>query len=356
MSSLRASSLVRSRRTASANDCRRSAAGPRLHDLDLPHHADLDPRAIVAHELLGQRQRLPLHLDGRVRMDQLPVRQPDVGERVDDGLIEVDVRDIAVDAGNDQLRPLVVGPEAPQQRLRVREARGRGEARVEVREGVGRFQTAAVPGHIVSTAAPPHPLADADVVAALVGDDGCAAEPSTVEQRTARQGRPVEAEARRSQGQERRVGSGDLHVPHERTDALDGDLPVAFEGPLNCVGEREIEPPYRPRVLYGPQRSFGDRTAEGGFERLRPRGARCNQRRSGNDQPDHDDGGNRMRQDVPPMTRQSAWQQGQYAPGTPTITARVAPHGTRVAPRPSHCRHPIAPVVCAVETVQTTGQ
>ena len=93
----------------------------------------LDTRPIVAHELLDQRQRqrqrLPLDLCGRVRMDQLPVRQPDVGQGVDDGLLEVDVGNTAVDAGNNQLRPLVVGPEAPQQRLRVREARSRGEAR-----------------------------------------------------------------------------------------------------------------------------------------------------------------------------------------------------------------------------------
>ena len=162
---------------------------------------------------------------------------------------------------NDQLRPLVVGPEAPQQPLRVREARGRGEARVEVREGVGRFQTVAVPGCIVPTATPPHPPADTDVVAGLVGDDGCTAEPAAVEQRAARLGRLVQAEAGRSQRQKRRAGRTDLHVPHEWTDALDGDLPVAFEGPLNCVGEREIEPPYRPRVLSGPKRDLGDCTA-----------------------------------------------------------------------------------------------
>ena len=264
MSCLRASSLVRSTRTVSASDCRRSAASSRACTTSIsPTMPILDTRPIVAHELLDQRQRqrLPLHLCGRVRMDQLPVRQPDVGQCVDDGLLEVDVGNTAVDAGNDQLRPLVVGPEAPQQRLRVREARGRGEARVEVREGVGRFQTVAVPGCIVPTATPPHPPADTDVVAALVGDDGCTAEPAAVEQRAARLGRLVQAEAGRSQRQKRRAGRTDLHVPHEWTDALDGDLPVAFEGPLNCVGEREIEPPYRPRVLSGPKRDPGDCTA-----------------------------------------------------------------------------------------------
>ena len=177
MSSLRASSLVRSTRKASASDCR-----PRLHDLDLPDHADLDTRAIVAHELLGQRKRLLLHVNGRARVDQFPVRQPYVGERIDDGLLDVDVGDSAVDAGDDQLRPCTVGSKAPQQRLRVGEARGGGEARVEVAKRVGRLQAVAVPGQLEAPAAPPHPLAYADVVAALVGDDGCATEPAAVEE------------------------------------------------------------------------------------------------------------------------------------------------------------------------------
>ena len=147
--------------------------------------------------------------------------------------------------------------------------------------------------------------------------------PPAVEQRAARQRCLVEAEAGRSQGQKRRAGSGDLRVAHQRTDPLDGDLPVALEGPLDCVGKREIELPHRPSVLSGPKRSLGDRSAEGGFERLSLCSACRRRRRSGNDQPDHEEGGNRTRQDVPPMTRQCAWQQGRYAPGTLAITARL---------------------------------
>ena len=94
-SSFKASSLVRCVSTAWASDWRRAAAfGLRLYDVDQGHRADLDPEPVVRHELLGQRQRLPLHVRGGARIDEIPVGEADLGERVDDDLFEVDVRDV----------------------------------------------------------------------------------------------------------------------------------------------------------------------------------------------------------------------------------------------------------------------
>ena len=101
-----------------------------------------------------------------------------------------------------------------------------------------------------------------------------------------------------ARGQERRVGSGDLRVPHEWIDALDRDLAVAFEGSLDRAREREIEPPCRPSVVSNPTRNFGDCTGKRGVNRLRLRSACSRKRRSGNDQPEHEDGANGIKQGV----------------------------------------------------------
>ena len=99
----------------------RRGFGLRLHDVDRRHGAHIDPDPVVRHELLGQRQRqrqrLPLHAHGGARVDQVPVGQTDVGQRVDDSLFDVDVGDVPVDARDDQLRAPRIGPKAAQQRL-----------------------------------------------------------------------------------------------------------------------------------------------------------------------------------------------------------------------------------------------
>ena len=213
----------------------------RLHDVDRRHRPDVDARPIVRHELLGQGQRLPLHAHGGARVDQIPVAQSHAGERVDDGLLEVDVGDVPVDAGDDQLRAPRIGPEAAQQRLRVLQRHVRAEARVEGREDVGRLPPRAVPGDVVPAAAPLDLLSDPEVVAAPVVDDGLAAKPAAVEYRAVGKGGLVEEEAGRGERQERRAGGGDHHVLHERVGALDGDVEVAFESALDRIVEREVE-------------------------------------------------------------------------------------------------------------------
>ena len=155
----------------------RRGFGLRLHDVDRRHRADLDPKQVVLDELLGQRQRLPLHVQGGARIDEIPVGEADVGQGVDDGLLEVDVGDVAADARDGELRAPAVGAEPAQQRLRVLQRHVRAEARVEGREDVGRLLARAVPGEVVAAAAPPDLLPDPEVVGALVGDDGPAAEP-----------------------------------------------------------------------------------------------------------------------------------------------------------------------------------
>jgi len=60
----------------------RRGLGLRRHDVDRRHRAHLDPHPVVLHELLGQRQRLPLHAHGGALVDEVPVGQTDVGQRV----------------------------------------------------------------------------------------------------------------------------------------------------------------------------------------------------------------------------------------------------------------------------------
>ena len=232
--------------------------GPRLHDVDRGHRADLDPEQVVLDEPLGQRQRPPLHVHGGARMDEVPVGQADVGQGVDDGLLEVDVGDVPVDARDDELRATGIGAEPAQQRLRVLQGHVCAEARVEGREDVGRLLSRGVPGDVVPAAAPPDLLSDPEVVGAPVGDDGPAAEPAAVEHGAVGSGSLVEVEAGRGEGQERRAGGGDLHVLHERVNALDGDVEVLLESALDGVVERELEAAGR---LPGPARDSGDSRA-----------------------------------------------------------------------------------------------
>ena len=154
----------------------------RLHDVDGREGAYLDARPVVAHELLGQLQRLLLHGDRRPRVHELPVRETHVGQRVDDGLLYVDIRDIAVDIRYHELRALRVGAEAAQQRLCVPQGHAGAEAGIEAREDVVRLQPVAVPGDVILAPAPFHPLVDAEVVGALLADDVAAAEAAAVEQ------------------------------------------------------------------------------------------------------------------------------------------------------------------------------
>ena len=279
----------------------RRSLGLRRHDVDRRHRSDLDAHPVVLHELLGQRHRLPLHAHGGARIDEIPVGQAYVGERVDDGLLEVDVGDVPVDARDDQLRAPRIGPKAAQQRLRVLQRHVRAEARVEGREDVGRLRPGAVPGDVVPAAAPLDLLTDPEVVGAPVGDDGLAAKPAAVEHEAVGCGLLVEVEARRGDRQERRAGRGDTHVLHQRVDALDGDVEVALESALHDIVEREVEAAGR---LPGPARlpcDGGDPLADNGTEALSVRCARSRGKHQTRDEWPEYEGTNLTRQDHPPV-------------------------------------------------------
>ena len=91
----------------------------RLHDVDRRHRADLDFGLVVPQQLFGEHQRLARHLDRLHREHVIPVRVPHVRDRVDRGLLQLDVGDVLVDARDEQLLPRGVDPEIAQQRLRV---------------------------------------------------------------------------------------------------------------------------------------------------------------------------------------------------------------------------------------------
>ena len=91
----------------------------RLDDVDGRHRADFDFRLIVPQQLFGERERLPRDVDRLHREHVVPVRIAHVGDRVDRDLLQLDVGDVLVDAGDEQLLARRIDSEVAQQRLRV---------------------------------------------------------------------------------------------------------------------------------------------------------------------------------------------------------------------------------------------
>ena len=197
-----------------------------LDDVDRGERADLDARPVVADELLGELQRLPLDRHRLHGVDELPVGVADAGQRVGDRLAEVDVGDRAVDPRDRELLARLVDAEPAQQRLRVVGGDGAPIARVEAREEVGRLPPRVVPRDVEGPAAPRHRLRHGRVEQRRVGQDV----PAAVELRCRRGGARRRAEVARQRGAVEGQLLGEVEIEHLRNEALDRDVEVAVEG------------------------------------------------------------------------------------------------------------------------------
>jgi hypothetical protein len=131
-------------------------------DVDWCGRADLDARAGVPERFEREIQRLPVHLEGRDGVRQVPIGVLDRARRLCDRLSQRHIGDLPIFLADEELLARGIDGKAPKQRLAVAERQRRPELWRKIRENVRGRRSRAVPSHAVRTA-PGKGLTHADV-------------------------------------------------------------------------------------------------------------------------------------------------------------------------------------------------
>ena len=219
----------------------------RLGDVQRRQRADLDARAVVLHELGGQRQRVQRDLFGLDREDEIPVRIAHVGDRPDDRRAQRRLGHLLVDLRDLELRPRGIGPEVAQQRL----GECRGQRRVEHRVARGKqvrlLLAIVVERDRVAATAPLDVLRDAVVAGERVGAENVAAGGLAAGERCLAAEPERRDEVRAEGGVERR----EREIECLRREPFDRQVEIAVERPLDGAVERQLDADAGRRGRYG---------------------------------------------------------------------------------------------------------
>jgi hypothetical protein len=212
----------------------------RLHHIDRRHGPDFDARLVVLHELGREIERLARDVNRLDRVNEVPIRVPHVGQRVDDRRLQLRFGDVLIQLRHDDRLPRRVDLEAAQNRLRVLHRIRRVVRGIQRRRRAVGHLSVVVQRQRVPTAAPAQILRETGVTGrGRVGDPQCAARHALQ-----RVGRRVHHRlTRHLRGEGRLVRSlqaGDREVERLRVQPLHGDIEVAIQCQLHGIVERHV--------------------------------------------------------------------------------------------------------------------